>query len=564
MISHYSWTPQMFPSLVTVVLLILFSIYSWRRRSVPGAIPFAIGCLFAAFWAAGAMMEYTAVDIETRIFWFKFQSAWYLPTATAIACFVLEYAWPGRWLTRRNLILLSIPCLLGIGLLLTDDLHHLAWRGFAYEGSVIPLRGPANWMLLVYGYVLSTVNLIAFVWLFIRSPQHRWPVAIMATGLIVGRGLFLLEAVYEFQISGPLDVPPIAFEYLLYALALFGFRIFDPIPLANRAAIAQMHTGMLVLDPEGRIVSLNPAAERILGTPAKQIKGKPITELLPAYPDVHFAEEAEIEVSLPQGQQIRQYTLAVSPLKDWRELVIGHLLLLHDVTVQKQAQAQLLGQQELLAALHEREQLARELHDSVGQVLGYISMQAQAIRKRAHDEGTASIETQLTRLAEVAQEAHRDIRESIFNLKTGPVAGWSFFGTLRVHLAGYQEHYGILTELAIPEGVTEDLFDAGAAVQLLRVIQEAMANTRKHGNASRVQISFACQDGQAQIVIADDGCGFDLDQFKESGEGHFGMAFMRERMEQIGGSLAVETRPGAGTQVWIHVPIHERQKEAAG
>jgi hypothetical protein len=126
MIWHYSWTPKIFPFLTTVVLLLLLSIYSWRRRSVPGAIPFAIGCVFAALWAAGSVMEIAAVDVATKIFWFKFQGGWYLPTATAIACFVLEYAWPGHWLTRRNLVLLSMPCLLGIGLPLTDDLHHLA------------------------------------------------------------------------------------------------------------------------------------------------------------------------------------------------------------------------------------------------------------------------------------------------------------------------------------------------------------------------------------------------------------------------------------------------------
>ena len=158
----YAYTPYIWPSFCTVVFLSVLAIYSWQRRSVPGAIPFAIGCLFAAFWAAGAMMEYAALDIETMIFWFKFQALWRLPTTTASLCFVLEYAWPGRWLTRRNLFLLSIPCVLGIGLALTNDLHHLAWREFASEEDVIELRGPANWMFLVYGYVLSTANLIVF------------------------------------------------------------------------------------------------------------------------------------------------------------------------------------------------------------------------------------------------------------------------------------------------------------------------------------------------------------------------------------------------------------------
>jgi hypothetical protein len=83
-----------------------------RRRTVPAARVFAVTCLIAVPWVAGAVMGVAAVDAAGKLFWFKFQGAWQLPVITALTCFVLEYAWPGRWLTRRNLILLSIPPLL--------------------------------------------------------------------------------------------------------------------------------------------------------------------------------------------------------------------------------------------------------------------------------------------------------------------------------------------------------------------------------------------------------------------------------------------------------------------
>jgi len=155
MTGPYAYTPYIWPSFFTLVFLIALSVYGWRRRSMPGALPFAIGSLLAALWAAGSLMEVAAVDVECKIFWFKFQGAWQLPATTAITCFVLEYAWPGRWLTRRNLALLSIPCLLALGLILTDDLHHLVWRGLVYDGKVIPLRALGNWFFVVYGYGLT-------------------------------------------------------------------------------------------------------------------------------------------------------------------------------------------------------------------------------------------------------------------------------------------------------------------------------------------------------------------------------------------------------------------------
>jgi hypothetical protein len=112
MTGSYAYTPQVWLSLLTVVLLVALAIFGWRRRNVPGAVPFTVGCLFAALWAAGSFMEYAVADVATKILWVKFQAVWQLPATTAITCFILEYAWPGRWLTRRNLALLSVVPLL--------------------------------------------------------------------------------------------------------------------------------------------------------------------------------------------------------------------------------------------------------------------------------------------------------------------------------------------------------------------------------------------------------------------------------------------------------------------
>lgn len=83
-------------------------------------------------------------------------------------------------------------------------------------------------------------------WLFLHSPQHRWPVLIMLFGQFVGRTLFMLDRIYAIRFVPPLDLLGMAFEFLMYAIAFLGFRIFDPISLARQAAIAQMREGMLV------------------------------------------------------------------------------------------------------------------------------------------------------------------------------------------------------------------------------------------------------------------------------------------------------------------------------
>lgn len=557
MLSSVALSPYLWFQFGTVVCLLVLFLYSWHRRSVPGALPFAIGSLFAAIWVSGALMEYAAAEVDDKIFWVKVQAACQLPAVTAVTFFVLEYAWPGRWQTRRNVILLSIPSLLFLLLILTNDLHQLVWRGFVYNGAIIPVRGPVNWLFILYGMLLTALELTIFAWLFVRSPPHRWPVVIMAMGQIGARIVYMFEAAGVIQSVLPLDVIVIAYLFVLYAIALFGFRLLDPIALATKKVIEQLHEGLVVVDPTGQVASLNSVAQTFLGVSAKHAVNRPIRELLPAY--VPEADEP-IEIALDSSQGVRCYEFENLPLNDWRGLEVGRLLLLRDVTEQKKIRAQVLEQQRALAILQERERLARELHDSTGQVLSYVSMQTQAIRKLLGNGRFADAETQLDRLTAVAAEAHADIRESILKLKTGSGSTVQFLGALKEYLDTYSDNYGLHAELALQKDLSAEDFTPDTSVQLLRVVGEALTNARKHSGANRVQVSLVREGQHARIVIADDGYGFDASQLAAS-ESHFGLAFMQERMAQVGGDVKIDSRPGGGTHVALWVPIRDRQRE---
>ena len=560
---NYVYNPNILSSLLAVLLMTVLFVYSWNRRSVPAARLFSIGSLFTALWIAGFILEQAAVGVDTKIFWLKVQAAWMLIAVTTNTCFVLEYTWPGRWLTRRNLLLLSIMPLLTVGMVLTDDLYHLMWTGFRFDGSVIPLRSSLQWFLFAYGYGLSLVEILAFAWLFMRSPQHRWPVAFMISGKILSRLIYLLGVTEIVGFIVPVNVMGIVIQFLTYAIALYGFRIFDPIPLARQMAIKQLDAGMLVLDPQDRIAGLNPAAEHIFGVPASHARGRPVREVLPACLAVSLnaREKAVIEFSLGESRAVRDYTLAISPVRDWREIEVGRLLLFRDVTEPKRARELEKKQEMILTILQERERMARELHDSLGQVLGYVSLQAQAVSKNLHAGETAVAEAQLARLVSVAQDAHADLRETILSLRSGAPLKSSLLSALEQHLAAYQVHYGICTELILAPDLAEEDFAPEVGVQLLRAIQEALTNAHRHAKAQKVRVTLTRQGNQASIVVADDGRGFDQQALPASGEEHFGLGFMRERMAQIGGSLTVCSAVGSGTQVKLQVPIRTLVEE---
>jgi len=555
----YSYDPQVWPALITLASLAVLGWYAWGRRGVRGATPFAIGCFFALFWASGTALEILAVDFSTQVFWAKFQAAAQLPTVTAFTCFILAYAGFGRFLNLRNLVFLSIPPLVFLILVATNDYHHLVWSGFRMDEYLVPTPGFGNRIFLGYGYLLGLVNVTALVWLAIRSPGHRWPAAIMLFGQFTARTIFLVDYMWG-DILGPGEaiLAIIGVQASSYGLALFRFHVLDPLPAAHTTTIQQMGDGMLVLDLEGRIVDSNPAAARMLQDLQPALLGRPVDEILTLDADLLNPDRegtVQSEISLGNGKGVRQYNLSVTLLKDGSGRALGRLLVFHEITEQRRAQTLLLEQQRVLATMQERERLAHELHDSTAQVLGYVGIQAQAIQKWLSSGDIEKAQSLLNRLEEVSQDAHTDVRESILSLKAGTGQAWSFVSTLQKYLSDFQAHYGIRTELVVADDVKEDVIKPGDGVQILRVIQEAVTNARKHSRAQSVGVSIAHDDGRVSITVTDDGSGFDPTRVDFDNGRHFGLSFMRERMEQIGGSLAVHSHPGAGTVVKLQAPI---------
>jgi PAS domain S-box-containing protein len=552
MLGLYQYTPTIWPSALTIILLSVLGVYAGRRRNLPGAWCLIIYCLFGMLFLAAKVIEFLAVDFETKAIWFNLEYIWLMPGTTALTCFILEYVWPGRWITRRNVALLSIVPIVGVVILYSNNFHNLIFSAYGFSGDIVPLYGPVGWSFLVYNLGLRVVSVTALTWLIIRSPQHRWPAfLILLAETVVGIVLVFDPYIEE---SWFFYIPEKTIPVVACAIALFGFRIFDPISLAHRTVIEQLHAGMLVLDFEGRVISLNPAAERIFNTSSKKVKGQPVNKLLtdPKVQPVD-SDELEIELNLWEGTGSRYYMLSNSKLNDFRGLNVGRLLLLNDVTEQKRVQGQVLEQERSLAMLREREKLARELHDNLGQVFAFVNTQGQTIHRLLNRGDTSTADEYVCRLVEVAREADLDIRESILGLRA-TISDEGLLPTLTKYLAKYEKNYGIQTQLEGSDKFLGGSFEPLVEVQLLRILQEALTNVRKHAKASRVRIGFNVEDEWACVTVCDNGKGFNPEAYAAVPGGHVGLRVMRERAEEVGGSLSLQSRAGKGTELVVRVP----------
>jgi two-component system nitrate/nitrite sensor histidine kinase NarX len=205
------------------------------------------------------------------------------------------------------------------------------------------------------------------------------------------------------------------------------------------------------------------------------------------------------------------------------------------------------------AILAERERIAREMHDSLAQVLGVVHFRLRALRASADDLGAPSVAIGLSELADLAEEAYRDVREAILGLRESSRAERGLFDSLRAYLEKFGHQSGIKVTLETAfEG--EPRLSPRAEVQIIRVIQEALTNIRKHAAASCAVVRVTCDDGDVSFQIEDDGRGFDLARTLLDRDARFGLHSMRERMELIGGTLTIDSAPGRGTRLVARVP----------
>ncbi len=556
--SSYMYTPYIWPMLASAVFMAGLAVYAWKHRSVPGAGPFVVQMLSSASWAVFAAVEIAASDAADKFMWFKIERTIAPVPVAAMLFFALEYTRPSKPTARRWELWLSAPLLFVLPLLATNDLHHLYWSRLWFDGFVRFEPGLLNAPVIVYILSLPTLALLIFLRLVLESRGiFRGQALVLLTGNALPLVTFLVQRTGVNPVA-PLDptILMLNLSGLLFTLAVYRFGMLSVIPVGRETAMDRMADGFVILDGEKRIVDLNPAAEKIVGLPARRVRGQPATRLpvlAPVCARLDGQGTASSEITFGTGPEARHYDLNISRLKDPRGSQFGYMLLLRDNTEQRRAQALLVEQQRALATLAERERLARELHDGLGQVLGYVKLMAQTARELLAEDQRAAADSDLAMLMAVAQDAHDDVRDYILAAGSATVAGAGLLPGLRQYLARFQEHYRVRVELTVPPGWTDDLLEPTVETQLLRIIQEALNNVRKHAQAQAVQVRLELEAQQVQVTVQDDGAGFDPARSAE-GEGHYGLGFMRDRVNEVGGTLLIDSAPGRGTRVVICVP----------
>lgn len=211
-------------------------------------------------------------------------------------------------------------------------------------------------------------------------------------------------------------------------------------------------------------------------------------------------------------------------------------------------------QAEELATVQERNRIAREIHDSLGHYLTTINMQlnaAQAVLAQNPDQTQAS----LSKAQQLTQEGLQAVRQSVAALRESPLGKRPLLQGI-AELIAETRRAGLIVEQYIL-GEPRPL-DARVELSFYRAVQEGLTNTRKHGRASRVDITLDySQPHQVQLTIRDNGVGAAKEALlAESG---FGLLGLRERVQLLGGQLSIDTAPVTGFTLSIRIPTDPNQ-----
>ncbi len=218
--------------------------------------------------------------------------------------------------------------------------------------------------------------------------------------------------------------------------------------------------------------------------------------------------------------------------------------------------ARLLKKTKDIAIVEERTRLAGDMHDGVAQNLAYLLIQVDRCLNMVEEDSKLAI--QLEQISSLLKQNIEELRRNIFDLRPVDLEGKSLFEAFENFVAEFGRRWNLKTTCHINGQATK--ISPEVESSLYRILQEALSNARQHAQCTHLSVNLAIKDDQwVTLEVKDDGCGFDLDQvggnLRRGKRTGLGLTSMRERAENIGGQLTLESLAGQGTRVFAMLPL---------
>jgi len=326
----------------------------------------------------------------------------------------------------------------------------------------------------------------------------------------------------------------------------------------------------IVAAQDGVLKFANSKAIQLLGYSKEELLSRPFIEF------IHPADRAIVSTNYAKrmkGEEVSGNYLFRVVTKDgvivWMEISAvlftwegrpATLNFLNDITERKKTEEELKKSHEQLrnfakrlaeAEEIERQKIARELHDQVGQNLTALGINLGILRNQLSDTLTKQTDARLNDSMGILEETAKRIRDVMSDLRPSVLDDYGLMAAIRWFSERISKRTGLTINVAYQD--TKVDLPSETEITLFRIAQELLTNITKHAKATEVSIRLDSMDGKIQFVIVDNGVGFDPAALKKIGESRWGLLNVRERTDTIDGILTIASGPGKGTRVVIEV-----------
>jgi PAS domain S-box-containing protein len=401
------------------------------------------------------------------------------------------------------------------------------------------------------------------------AKERLWIVIVLVGALLLGAGA-ALGVVWRHQ------------SVLFYKEKFEAVEALRVSEEKYRTLFQTMAQGVIHQSADGKILSANPAAERILGLTLDEMQGR--TSIDPRWRAIHEdgsdfpGQTHPAMVALQTGREVRDVVMgvynprtkshvwinvnAVPRIEPGDDKPCQVYATFDDITERKRAEKQLAGYQRRLRSLgarlalaeeNERRRIAADLHDDVVQALALAKIKLQSLRAAHPDTAPATMEE----IESMVGHAVLSTRSLLFDLSPPPLYELGLEAAVEWLAEKTQ------TEHKLPVAVEDDrqakpLSEETRGI-LFRAVRELLHNTVKHAHARQVRVAISRENPHIRVEVADDGTGFTPDKSHPhyDASGGFGLFHIREFLDYVGGSMKIHSEPGCGTRVILLAPLQK-------
>jgi PAS domain S-box-containing protein len=557
----WQYSPYYIPFLACGCITLILAVTGWRNRSFVCAKPFALLMLAASLWSFGSALQVSSADLPTQMFAIMLQYPGIVTVPVAWLLFAFEYSGREHWITPQNLLLLFSVPVISIVMVASNNFHHLFYTSVSEQAAgglmyVDISYGPFFWFNIIYSYLIIYIAIMIILQRFVfTSGLYRGQMMAILVAVFVPFFVNLAYAVRQINVV-VIDPTPLAFIISGFAIliGMVRYQLLDITPMAQDQVIANMRDGMIVLDGQDRIISLNAPAERFMGLSLREAVGVPVDTLIPdtrRNSDTPSPADSRAEQVFGMERTIDgklvYLELRCSPILSRDRDVKGRIIMIRDITDQKLAEIALTLARKKISLLSS---ITR--HDILNQVT-VLLLNIDTFKDTEKDP-------EILDLIRVQENTVENIRHQIefardYETLGGKAPQWMNIKEIFNHLLPVMGTYNITF------APFDEELEVYADQLLERVFYNLVDNSIRHGGHVTT-ISVRCltlPDGM-MILYEDNGVGVPVEikeKIFERGFGKhtgLGLFLAREILEITGLSIQETGVPGIGVRFEIRVP----------